>query len=126
MLKILSLLGFGLALAPIAFAQSDDAGATMQTRDGVACAVRASKLPQGLRLTAVAKADRPLAGGYRFEVSTDGPAGTSRTSQSGDFALGAGEEAVLGEASVGAGDRADVSARLSLSWDGGEIACDGP
>ena len=98
-----------------------EAGPKM-TKDDPACEIRTSRVAGGVLLEAVAVSTKPISGTYEFSVRNDSPAGSSSTSQSGEFEIGSGTEAVLSE--VALSDGGNAKADLRLSWPGGETSCE--
>lgn len=89
----------------------------------VRCEILAEPRAGGVRLWAVAEADRPLAGEYRFEIDKRDRAGTAVTRQSGPFSVDGHRRAVIGDADVSlAGGTARV--RLELDWRHARTACE--
>lgn len=92
------------------------------TKDDPACEIRASRVSGGVLLEAVVVSAKPVSGTYEFSVRNDSPAGSSSTSQSGEFEIRPGTETVLSE--VALSDGGSAKADLRLSWPGGEAACE--
>jgi hypothetical protein len=121
MLKSLYLVA--VPLIPLAWAQSSLSHNTKATQASVdvGCEIRTTKVPGGEQLEGVVFARKPAAGEYEFVVSKSGGGGTSNSSQSGDFELGARQESVVGEVTLGGGGSA--KAHLTVRWSGGEASC---
>ena len=122
MLKLHYLL-LALPLIPLAWSQaslSHVAGATQATPD-VSCEIRSTKVGGGVQLEGVVVARKPTAGDYEFVVRKSGGGGTSNSSQSGDFELGARQESVVGDVMLGGGGSYDAD--LTIRWKGGKASC---
>lgn len=92
------------------------------TNGDPACEIRATRVSGGHVLEAIAISTKPITGTYEFSVRNDSPAGSSSTSQSGDFEIVPGTGTVLSEVALSAGGTA--RAHLRLRWPGGEISCE--
>jgi CsgH protein len=90
------------------------------------CQIRASILPSGLRLEAVADAQAPIAGEYKLTVAKDSESGSSRNVQSGAFQADAGQQQVLATIILDRSAVGHYSATLSLEWDDGHESCSSP
>ena len=120
----MSRLAIGLAASGIAATAAItglEAGPKMTT-DDPACEIRASRVSGGVLLEAVAVSNKPISGTYEFSVRNESPAGSSNTSQSGEFEIRAGAETVLSEVALSGGGTA--KADLRLTWPGGETSCE--
>ena len=112
-----------LSLIPLAWSQaslSHVAGATQTTPD-VSCEIRSTKAAGGVQLEGVVSARKAASGEYEFVVRKSGGGGTSNSSQSGDFELGARQESVVGDVTLGGGGSYDAD--LTIRWKGGKASC---
>jgi hypothetical protein len=118
-----SLYLLALPLVPLAWTQSSQSHGTVaaQASVDVGCEIRTTKVSGGVRLEGVVFARKPATGEYEFVVSKSGGGGTSNSSQSGDFELGARQESVVGEVMLGGGGSS--KAHLTVRWDGGRTSC---
>ncbi len=89
----------------------------------VQCAIEQAPTRHGMRFEALAHADAPAFGAYRFVLTKIDAGGSSDIVQEGEFDLRAGEEMSLGGAELSLERRARYLARLELR-DGDEIVCD--
>lgn len=85
------------------------------------CEIRSSSVAGGVLLEAVALSTKKISGTYELTVRNDSPAGSSSTSQSGDFESTPGTETVLSEVALSDGGKRTAS--LHLFWSGGETSC---
>ena len=93
----------------------------------IGCAIRALPEQGMLRLEAVVTVRQAASGSYKFEVSKQGPAGTSRNVQSGTFDKAAGQDTLLTTVILDGTARGHYRARLSLdSEEFGSISCVSP
>lgn len=86
----------------------------------VACKIRETKTPQGVRLEALIHADRSVYGDYDFVITAYNRGGSSDISQSGPVGLLDGERATVGSAEI---PRGRYRAVLTLSDARGRL-CD--
>ena len=68
-----------------------------------ACEIRETRTPDGIRLEAVAHADRAIQGGYDFAITAQGSGGASDITQAGQVDLSAGRSATVGAAEISNG-----------------------
>lgn len=124
MLKLILMIA-ALPLVPLALAHapSPEGIGTGAAADPVRCEIRAADMPGGVRLEGMVLSDRALSGHYEFRVSKRGGAGTSSSSQSGEFEAAAGAAEVVGEVGLGLERGATYRAELTIRWPGGEAAC---
>lgn len=121
MLKFLPLLA--LPLVPLLPLETSAAKPEKTIRADIECKLKTTRGRGSVQLQAIAVARKGVTGEYRFDVEKIGRAGTSQTSQSGEFSLGAGKEAVLGEVEIGIADDASYEATLTLTANGREASC---
>ena len=117
---------FAVGLAAVGLAATSaitglEAGQTMTELDP-ACEIRASRVSGGVVLKAIAVSAKPISGTYDLSVRKDSPAGSSSTTQSGDFESVPGTTTILSEVAVSGGGKA--KADLRLRWSGGETSCE--
>jgi len=74
-----------------------------RVRSAVACDIRATRTARGLRLEAIAHAERAVRGLYDFVITAQGSGGSSDVTQGGPFDLTAGRSATVGAAEISRG-----------------------
>ena len=84
---------------------------------GADCWIRETRTANGLRLEAIVRADYAVRGSYDFNVTSQGPGGSSDVTQSGEVDLADGESATVGSAEFSGGRYRAV---LTLRDAGGE------
>jgi CsgH protein len=92
----------------------------------VKCQIRATPATGLLRLEAVARSERSLAGAYRLSVMKQSPSGMSQNVQSGRFRLAPGRERVLTTVILDRSAEGHYTAKLLLEWDQGSVSCSSP
>jgi hypothetical protein len=130
-LGLRSLIGIGLVGLDLCLAGGSEAVAAQTDPDapgpaGLACSIRVMEQPGALRLEAVVRASKAVAGRYVFGVMKQSSTGTSQNSQSGDFSVKAGGEQVVTSVVLDASARGHYSAKLSLDWKQGRNSCQAP
>ena len=118
----------GLCL-PATLSLAAAGGALTQTpqrsaADDLLCEIRATPVPGGVELEAVASGNRALTGSYSFTIEKSGPSGDSKIAQGGEFSLRRGAEQVLGSAGLGLAGADSYSARLVLTDTSGAVLCE--
>lgn len=88
----------------------------------VECLIRAKPMAGGVGLEGIVASKAALSGTYQFDVRKLGLAGTSNSTQSGDFKTRSGE-VVVGEVGLGLESGDSYSATLVVRWKGGEASC---
>lgn len=119
---MLKLLLLALPLIPVALAHApspEGAGSAEEVR----CDIRATPMSGGVRLEGLVLSEQALSGTYAFEVRKQGAGGTSMSTQSGEFETSAERQEVVGEVGLGLERGASYSAKLTISWPGGEVSC---
>lgn len=121
---LLALAAFTAAAACSAGAQTavPISPAAEANRSAVDCAILTSTTAHGVRFSAVAGADAPLAGSYEFVLTKSDRNGSSDINQGGEFNLSAGASQSLGEAELNLERRSSYHARLVL-WDANGEVC---
>jgi len=109
----------GIAAASKAHS-TDDTAADLP----LSCEIAVSKGRYGQTYEARVHADSAVSGSYRLSLSKSGAGGSAMISQSGDFALGAGDSETVGQATFG-GVPSSVDAELILRWNGIDLRCPG-
>lgn len=87
---------------------------------GVRCDIRATRTAHGVRLEAIAHADRAGHGVYDFVITAHGSGGSSDVTQGGRFDMAAGASAAIGTAEISS---ARYRAVLTLSDPSGAALC---
>lgn len=88
------------------------------TSAALSCDIRATRTSRGLRLEAVAHAERAVHGTYDFTITAQGAGGSSDVAQGGLVDLVPGQRAALGVAEIPDGP---FRAVLTLTDAGGEL-----
>jgi hypothetical protein len=92
---------------------------------GIECVIRAQPEKDFLRLEAIVRSETQIAGQYNFVIAKQSSTGSSNNTQSGTFALQAGEKVlttlVLDHSAIG-----HYHAELSLQSDRGSFTCTSP
>ena len=118
-----TLAGLGLAVALGGSAQAhDDYARPYPAR--AQCDITAVKTPGGILLRPVAFARGPVNGSYDLSIRTASRSGQSDISQGGDFATSGRETQDLGTVFLGRAPGGVATARMSLSWAGGQSTCE--
>ena len=110
-------------LAPFAAAQEPGIAMASKTSSALACEIRSTPTPGGVRLEAIVMSSVGVSGEYDLIVAKSGGGGTSNISQGGDFEVGPGEETLLGEVTLGAGEQTHVTADLTVTSTDGTLSC---
>lgn len=118
---MLKLLLLALPLIPVALAHAPSPEGAASAEE-VQCDIRATPMSGGVRLEGLVLSEQALSGTYAFEVRKQGAGGTSMSTQSGEFETSA-EREVVGEVGLGLERGASYSAKLTISWPGGEVSC---
>jgi len=117
------LLVVALPLVPLAAHESVPRGAVLaEAAADVECLIRATPMAGGIELEGVVASTAALSGTYQFDVRKLGQAGTSNSTQRGDFETRSGEE-VVGQVGLGLEHGDSYDAKLVLRWKGGEASC---
>jgi hypothetical protein len=95
-------------------------------QNAAGCQIRASLMPNGLRLEALADPQEAIAGEYRLSVAKDSASGSSRNLQSGAFQVEAGKQQILATIILDRSAVGHYSATLSLQWENGHESCSSP
>lgn len=104
--------------ASVVVADAMHAAPEASAPSSVSCDIRATRTAHGVRLEAVAHADRGAGGEYNFVITAQGSGGSSDVTQSGPFDLVAGKSATVGSAEI---SRGRYRAVLTLSDADGEL-----
>lgn len=114
MLKPMTLgaLALVVACAGQSYAGVNTAAPAYLANGPVACKIRETRTPQGVRLEAEIRADRSVYGDYDFVVTSYNKGGSSDISQGGAVDLASGERATVGSAEI---PRGRYRAILTLS-----------
>ena len=104
--------------APVVVAEAARAAPEASPLPAVACDIRVTRTAHGLRLEAIAHADRSVHGSYDFVITAQGSGGSSDVTQGGPFDLAAGRSATVGVAEI---SHRRYRAVLTLSDADGEI-----
>lgn len=122
MLKPITLGALALvtACAGQSYAGVQTAAPGYQAKAPVACKIRETKTPNGVRVEALIHADRSVYGDYDFVITAYNRGGSSDISQGGPVDLVAGERATVGSAEI---PRGRYRAVLTLSDTRGPL-CD--
>ena len=94
------------------------AGPEAPPSESVACNIRETRTPNGMRIEAVVHADRAIAGAYDFTITAYSSGGSSDITQGGPLDLAAGDHAMVGTAEIPAGR---YRATLTLSDAAGDL-----
>jgi hypothetical protein len=120
---VLTLLAVSLVSAPMTnFAMAMPAA----NATSIACEIRVSLVPRGLRLEALAASHESVSGEYRLSVAKDSDAGSSRNIQSGAFQADAGKQQILAMIILEKSAIGHYRATLSLEWNDGHELCSSP
>lgn len=120
---MIKLLLLALPLIPVALAHAPSLGEPGSAADPVHCEIRQSPMAGGVQLEGTVLSNEPLSGAYAFEVMKQGAGGTSTSMQSGDFEALANRREVVGQVGLGLEQGASYTAKLTISWPGGEASC---
>ena len=82
------------------------------------CKIRETRTANGVRLEAIVRTDSAVYGSYDFNVTSQGPGGSSDVTQGGEVDLADGESATVGSAEFSGGRYRAV---LTLRDAGGEL-----
>ncbi|SDS02676.1 curli-like amyloid fiber formation chaperone CsgH [Bradyrhizobium canariense] len=93
---------------------------------GIECVIRAQPEKDFLRLQAVVRSDKPVAGQYRFLIAKQSSTGSSNNMQSGTFALQDQPEQILTTLILDRSAIGHYHAELSLQSDRGRFTCTSP
>lgn len=103
---------------PVLFAEAQPEEPVWTGTSALTCDIRATHTPRGLRLEAVAHAERAVHGNYDFTITAQGAGGSSDVAQGGLVDLAPGQRAALGVAEIPDGP---FRAVLTLTDAGGEL-----
>ena len=103
---------------PLVVAEAARIAPKASVASAVACDILATRTAHGLRLEAIAHADRSVHGAYDFVITAQGSGGSSDVTQGGPFDLAAGRSATVGVAEI---SRGRYRAVLTLSDADGEL-----
>lgn len=92
----------------------------------IECAIRTMPQSGYVRIDAVAKSIRVASGHYRFLIDKQSDSGTSSNTQSGSFALDAGQERVLTTVVLDQSAAGHYRAELTLESNLGRLTCTAP
>ncbi len=114
--------------ASLALPPQTDPAVSMPVADqnAAGCQIRASLVPSGLRLEALADPHEAIAGEYRLSVTKDSESGSSRNLQSGAFQVEAGKQQILATIILDRSAVGHYNATLSLKWENGHESCSSP
>ncbi|MDX2276959.1 MAG: curli-like amyloid fiber formation chaperone CsgH [Hyphomonadaceae bacterium] len=105
--------------ASVVVAEATRVAQTASVSAAVTCDIRATRTANGVRLEAIAHADRPVRGAYAFDITARGAGGSSDVTQGGSFAVEAGGNgAIVGSVEIPSGSYRVV---LTLSDAAGEL-----
>ena len=104
--------------APVVVAEGARAAPEAFIRSPVACDIRATRTANGVRLEAIARADRAMRGAYNFVITARGSGGSSDVTQGGPIDLTAGRSVTVGVAEISS---SRFHAVLTLSDANGEL-----
>lgn len=90
----------------------------------LACSIHAEKIRDGLRLEAIVATQHQMSGTYQLTLSKSGSAGSSDVSQDGEFSAMPGTTSVLSGSELSLERGAKLMAKLTLTTNEGDIACD--
>jgi hypothetical protein len=93
---------------------------------GIECVIRAQPDKDFLRLEAIVRSDKPVAGQYSFFVAKRSSTGDSNNTQSGAFALQGKPEQVLTTLILDRSAIGHYHAELALQSDQGRFTCTSP
>ena len=96
----------------------DEAPAATAPAASADCWIRETQTANGVRLEAVVRSDSSVHGSYDFNVTSQGPGGSSDVTQGGEVDLADGESATVGSAEFSGGRYRAV---LTLRDAGGEL-----
>lgn len=98
----------------------------MSAGDATTCRIEAEQRAGLVYLSGVVHAQEDMVATASLRVRRTGAGGTSDNLQGGMFGVRAGEEAIVGQVAVNAGADDDLSAELTVAWEGGQAACQYP
>lgn len=105
--------------ASVVVAEATRVAQTASVSAAVTCDIRATRTALGVRLEAIAHADRAVRGAYAFDITARGAGGSSDVTQGGSFAVEAGGNgAIVGSVEIPSGSYRVV---LTLSDAAGEL-----
>ena len=90
------------------------------------CRIEAERTGGIVHLSGVVRSDANTIANARMRVRRSGSTGQSDNVQGGVFAVAAGEETTVGRVAVSAAPSDDLSADLTVEWDGGSTSCSYP
>lgn len=116
----------GVGASPFAAFQPPALLVAMSAVDAATCRIETERRSGLVHVSGVVRASEDVVATATLHVRRTGRAGRSDNAQGGLFAVRAGEEATVGRVALSAHPTDDLSAELTVEWDGGRAACSYP
>lgn len=112
-----------VSLSVFGLAAGSNAHSSAQSDLPLNCEIAVSKTRMGHMYQGIVTATSDTRGSYELSIKRLGESGRAMISQSGEFAVSAGQSETLGQATFGGLPPSSVEAEMTITWKGHRLTC---